>query len=224
MKYVEVRLEELSLRNGLWIDSESTGSLRTTMLLDLIQRSKELVRSVSTSPAAEIHQITIPTSARLCAVLSHIPTAVMTLLELVAGKPSSEPFCSDLQSEMQAIYDAADYANLVTELVKALETKVEGMSDAEKQTDVVGSICSKMKLLARGHLYRVKAYVDIGPLQEAPRQGTSLTTVDANVIDGAVANSQQPWSFTYEGLDDDVFHLSDEQWASVLGDFSSFNY
>lgn len=220
-----MQLEELSLRQELWIDSEPTGSLRATMLLNLIQRSKELVRTVTTMPASEIAQMTITTNARLCAALSCIPTAVVTLIELVVGKSLSGPPSSASQSEAQAIYDATDYPNLVMELVKALETRTEGLSDAEKETDIAGSICSKVKLLARCYPYRVRTIVDIGLLKDDPRQDTSMSTVEANAGHAeAVANPQQSWSFAYSGLDDDVFHFSDEQWTSVMSDFGNFNY
>jgi hypothetical protein len=64
-----------------------------------------------------------------------------------------------MKSRVQAVVDAAEYPNLVTELANALETKFEGMSAADTEADVIGSLCSKMRLLASCYPYQVRAIV-----------------------------------------------------------------
>jgi hypothetical protein len=211
IKYVEVRLEELSLRDELWI-AEPACAVRTTMLMGIIQRSKELIHTIRNLPVSEIAQMTITTSARICAAVGYMPTAVLTLLSLITG-----PTNSATEAQAQAVVDAADYPNLVTELANALETKFEGMSAADKETDIVGSLCSKMRLLARCYPYQIRAIVGIAPSQDA-RQDTSMTAVHRN----EVAMTPQLWQSIDDDLGD-IFPVDDIQWDSLLSNFTGFS-
>jgi hypothetical protein len=124
------------------------------MLMGIIQRSKELIHMVRNLPVSEISQMTISTSARICAAVGYMPTAVLTLLNLITG-----PTDSSMEAQVQAVVDAAEYPNVVIKLANALETKCEGLSAADKETDIVGSLCSKMRLLARCYPYQIRAIV-----------------------------------------------------------------
>lgn len=210
IKYVELRLEELSLREELWI-AEPASAVRTTMLMGIIQRSKELIHTIRNIPVSEIAQMTITTSARICAAVGYMPTAVLTLLKLI-----TDPTDSAMQAQVQAVVDAAEYPNLVTELANALEAKLEGMSAADKETDIVGSLCSKMRLLARCYPYQIRAVVGISPSQDA-RQDTSMMAVHAN----EVAMTPQVWPSIYGDLAD-VFPVDHIQWDSLLSNFTNF--
>jgi hypothetical protein len=140
-----------------------------------------------------------------------MPTAVLTLLKLMAG-----PTDPAMEAQVQAVVDAAEYPNLVTELANALETRLEGMSAADKETDIVGSLCSKMRLLARCYPYQIRAIVGIAPSQDA-RQDTSMMAVHAN----EVAMTPQVWPSIYGDLGD-VFPVGNMQWDSLLSDLTNF--
>jgi hypothetical protein len=211
IKYVEMRLEELSLREELWI-AEPESAVRTTMLMGAIQRSKELIHTVTNLPPSEIAHMTITTSARICAAVGYIPTAVLTLLNLITGRTDSTT-----EAQVQAVVDAAEYPNLVTELANALETKFEGMSAADKETDIVGSLCSKMRLLARCYPYQIRTIVGPAPSQDT-RQDTSITAVHPN----EVTITPQAWPSIYGDLDD-VFPVEDIQWDFILSSFTGFS-
>ncbi|KAL5360053.1 hypothetical protein BJX96DRAFT_184298 [Aspergillus floccosus] len=211
VKYVEMRLEELSLQEELWT-AEPASAVRTTMLMDMIQRSKELIHTVRNLPVPEVAQMTVTTSARVCAAVGYMPTAVLTLLKLISG-----PADSAMEAQVQAVVDAADYSSLVTELATALETKFEGMSAADKETDIVGSLCSKMRLLARCYPYQIRAIVGNAPFQDT-RQETSMMAGHAN--EGAM--TPQVWPSIYGDLGD-IFPVEDIQWDSLLSNFTGFN-
>lgn len=213
IKYVEIRLEELSLRQEMWI-TEPANAVRTTMLMGIIQRSKELIHMITNLPVSEIAQITITTCARICAAVGYMPAAVLTLLNLIAT-----PTDSAMEAQVQAVVDAAEYPNLVIELANALETKCEGMSAADKEADIVGSLCSKMRLLARCYPYQIKAIVGSVPSQDA-RQDTSMMTVHAN--DVAMTPQVWPDGSAYGDLGD-MFPIEDIQWDSLLSDFIGFS-
>ncbi|OGM41987.1 hypothetical protein ABOM_009510 [Aspergillus bombycis] len=211
IKYLEIRLEELSLREELWI-AEPASAVRTTMLVGIIQRSKELIRMITNLPASEIAHMTITTSARLCAAVGYMPTAIFTLLKLITG-----PADSAMEAQVQAAVDAADYPNLVTELANVLESKFEGMSSVDKETDIAGSLCSKMRLLARCYPYQIRAIVGNVPSQDA-RQDTSMLAAHAN----EVAMTPQDWPSIYGDLGD-IFPVDDIQWDSLLSNFTGFS-
>ncbi|KAF4764256.1 hypothetical protein N7455_010058 [Penicillium solitum] len=212
IKYVEMRLEELSLRGELWI-TEPASAFRTTMLMGVIQRSKELIHMVRNLPVSEISQITISTSARICATVGYMPTAVLTLLNLITS-----PTDSSMEAQVQAVVDAAEYPSVVIELANALETRCEGMSAADKETDIVGSICSKMRLLARCYPYQIRAIVGSAPSQDVS-QDTSIA-VHTNEV--AVTPQIWPDGSTYGDLGD-MFPVDDIQWDSLLSDFTGFS-
>ncbi|KAJ9484930.1 hypothetical protein VN97_g8430 [Penicillium thymicola] len=213
IKYVEMRLEELSLRGELWI-AEPASAVRTTMLVGVIQRSKELIHMVRNLPVSEIAHMTISTSARICAAVGYMPTAVLTLLNLITS-----PTDSSMEAQVQAVVDAAEYPKVVIELANALETKCEGMSAADKETDIVGSLCSKMRLLARCYPYQIRAIVGSAPPQDVS-QDTSMIAVDTNEF--AVTPQVWPDGSTYGDLGD-VFPIDDIQWDSLLSDFTGFS-
>lgn len=213
IKYVEMRLEELSLRGELWA-AEPASALRTTMLMGVIQRSKELIHMVRNLPVSEIAQMTISTSARICAAVGYMPTAVLTLLNLITG-----PLDSSMEVQVQAAVDAAEYPNVVIELANALETKCEGMSAADKETDIVGSLCSKMRLLARCYPYQIRAIVGSAPSQDA-NQDMSIMAVHANEV--AMIPQVWPDGSNYGDMDD-MFPIDDIQWDSLLSDFTGFS-
>ncbi|CAG7949260.1 unnamed protein product [Penicillium nalgiovense] len=211
IKYVEMRLEELSLREELWI-AEPGSAVRTTMLMGIIQRSKELVHTITNLPLSEIALMTITTSARICAAVGYMPTAVLTLLNLIIGHPDPTT-----EAQVQAVVDAAEYPKLVTELANALEMKFDGMSAADRETDIVGSICSKMRLLARCYPYQIRTIVEPAPSQEV-RRDTSMTAVHPN--EGAM--TPQVWPSIYGDLGD-IFPVEDIQWDSILSSFTGFS-
>ncbi|CRL22066.1 Fungal transcriptional regulatory protein, N-terminal [Penicillium camemberti] len=213
IKYVEMRLEELSLRGELWI-AEPASAVRTTMLMGVIQRSKELIHMVRNLPVSEIAQMTISTSARICAAVGYMPTAVLTLLNLI-----TDPTDSSMEAQVQAVVDAAEYPNVVIELASTLETRCEGMSAADKETDIVGSLCSKMRLLARCYPYQIRAIVGSAPSQDVTRD-TSMMVVHANEV--AVPPQVWPDGSTYGDLGD-MFPVDDIQWDSLLSDFTGFS-
>ncbi|KAE8377126.1 hypothetical protein BDV26DRAFT_282066 [Aspergillus bertholletiae] len=212
IKYAEIRLEELSLREDLWT-SEPARAVRTTMLISIIQRSKELIHTVKSLPVSEIAHMTITTSARICAAVGYIPTAVLTLLNLMTN-----PADTAIEAQVQAVVDEAEYPKLVTELANALETKFEGMSAADKETDIVGSLCSKMRLLARCYPYQIRAVVGMAPSQDA-RQDPSMMAVHTS----EVPMTPQVWPSLYGDLDD-IFPVGDIQWDSLLSNFTGFGY
>ncbi|GAB1209159.1 hypothetical protein APSETT445_007926 [Aspergillus pseudonomiae] len=211
IKYTEIRLEELSLREELWT-AEPASAVRTTMLMGIIQRSKELIQTSTSLPASEIAHMTITTSARICAAVGYIPTAIFTLLKLITG-PTDPP----MEAQVQAVVDAADYPNLVTELANVLETKFEGMSAADKEADIVGSLCSKMRLLARCYPYQIRAIVGIAPSQDG-RQDTSMMAAH----DNEAAITPQAWPTIYGDLGD-ILPVDDIQWDSLLSNFTGFS-
>jgi hypothetical protein len=210
IKHAEIRLEKLCLREELWI-AEPDSAVRITMLISMIQRSKELIQMIRNLPVAEIAQMTITTCARICTAVGYIPSAVMTLLKLIAS-----PTDSAMQAQIQTVIDEADYPNLVTELAKALETRVEGMSVADKETDIVGSLCSKMRLLERCYPYQIRAIVGNAPSQPA-RQDSSMMAVQG----AEVAMTPQFWP-SIDGDLEDILPLEDIQWDSLLSNFTGF--
>ncbi|KAB8260922.1 hypothetical protein BDV32DRAFT_149081 [Aspergillus pseudonomiae] len=211
IKYTEIRLEELSLREELWT-AEPASAVRTNMLMGIIQRSKELIQTSTNLPASEIAHMTITTSARICAAVGYIPTAIFTLLKIITG--STDP---PMDAQVQAVVDAADYPNLVTELANVLETKFEGMPAADKEADIVGSLCSKMRLLARCYPYQIGAIVGTVPSQDG-RQDTSMMAAH----DNEVAITPQAWPTIYGDLSD-ILPVDDIQWDSLLSNFTEFS-
>ncbi|KAJ5363521.1 uncharacterized protein N7496_009234 [Penicillium cataractarum] len=211
IKYVEIRLEELCLREELWI-TKPVSTVRTTMLMGVIQRSKELIRAISNLPASEIAQMTITTCARICAAVGYMPTAIMAILKLITS--TTDP---SMEAQVRAVVDAAEYPSLITELANALETKFGGMSAADKEADILGSICSKMRLLARCYPHQIRAVVGVAPSQDV-RQDTSMMEVQANEI----AMTPSVWPSIYGDLGE-TFPIDDLQWDSLLSNFTGFS-
>ncbi|OOQ88219.1 hypothetical protein PEBR_14347 [Penicillium brasilianum] len=208
IKYVEIRLEELCLREELWI-AEPGSTVRTTMLMGVVQRSKELIQAISNLPASEITQMTITTCARICAAVGYMPTAILAILKLIASTTDSA-----IEAQVQAIVDTAEYPGLITELANAFETRLDGMSAADKDADIVGSICSKMRLLARCYPHQIQAVIGVAPSQDA-RQDPSMMEAQANEI----ALTPSIWPSIYGDLGD-TFPVDDVQWDSLLSNFT----
>ncbi|KAL4786413.1 hypothetical protein BJX76DRAFT_365793 [Aspergillus varians] len=232
INYAEMRLDELSLRDELWI-AESTNAIRTTMLMGIIQRSKALIHTITNLPTSEIAHMTITTSAHICAAVGYLPTAVMALLNLITSigpsptDSTSAMAMEDSAAQVQAVIEAAEYPTLVTELATALETRLEGMSAADKETDVVGSICSKMRMLARCYPYQIRAIVGVAPAlsQDAHvRQDvTSTSVMGVQSSLNEIAMTPQVWPSIYGPGDlGDIFPGDDIQWDSLLSDFTGF--
>ncbi|KAJ5993843.1 transcriptional regulator family: Fungal Specific TF [Penicillium sp. IBT 35674x] len=208
LKYMEVRLEEISLREELWI-MEPANAGRINMLMNMIQRSKELIYTIRNLWVSENGQMTVTTSGRLCAAVGYIPTAVFTLLNLITGSVESAT-----EAQAQAVVDMADYPSLITELANTLDTRFEGMSAAEKDADVVGSLCSKMRQLARGYPYQVRSIIGNALAQDV-RQDVSMVEIPLN----DVAMAPQIWPSIYGDLDG-MFPIDDIQWDYLLSSFT----
>ncbi|PCG88855.1 Hypothetical protein PENO1_107850 [Penicillium occitanis (nom. inval.)] len=209
MKRAEMRLEELSLREDLWI-AQPASAVRTTMLTSMVQRSKELLHMIKNLPLPEIDHLTITTSAHLCAAMGYMPMAVMSLVTNISTGSAD----SAMETQVQAVVDMADYPNLVTDLANTLETKLEGMPTADKEADMVGSIFSKMRLLATCYPYQIKAIIGNAPMSQDARQDTSRMALDAN--EGAMT---QAWP-SINGDADDMLPIDDLQWDQLIGYFT----
>ncbi|PYH49023.1 fungal specific transcription factor domain-containing protein [Aspergillus saccharolyticus JOP 1030-1] len=212
IQFAELRLEQLSLREELWL-AEPANAVRLTMLMDIIQRSKELIRTISSLPASEIAVLTITTSAHICAAVGYLPTAVLALLRLISHGPADPA----IEAQIQAVVDAAEYPSVVTELANALETRLGYMSAAEKEADILGSLCSKMRLLARCYPYQIRAIVGAVLSQTTSQGAASVAAGHAN----AAITTPQVWPSIYGDLDG-MFPVDDTQWESLLSSFTAF--
>ena len=210
-----MRLEELSLREQLWT-GESNSAFRVNMLMTMIQKGREVIHTIRNLPKSEIAEMTIITSAHICAAVGYIPTAVMSILNNITNV--EVPI---MDAEVQAVLEAADYPHVVADLANALDTRLVGMSAADREWDITGSLCSKMRLLARCYPYQVKAIVGSTLSKDV---GQSMSLVDAaQSSEDSIA--PQLWSST-EGngeIPEDMLPIDEIQWESFLSDFTSFN-
>lgn len=179
----------------------------------MIQRSKALIETIINLPTSEIEQLTINTSARICAAVGYIPTAGLSILNFITSSSDS-----DTEAQVQAVIDLADYPDLVTHLCNALETKFPGMCAADKETDVVGSLCSKLRLLARCYPHQVREIVGNAPSQDT-MQTTSTMAIDTN----EVAMTPQAWPSIYGDMDS-IFPGDDMQWDNILSNFTGLSW
>lgn len=218
LKFAEMRLEQPSLRGELWNGSD-TASLREAMLLAFIQRCRQFILMISYLPPSEMRALTIATHAHLCTALGCLPMAVTTLLELIVAKADAMPLTEELQSEAYAVYREADYPNLVRQLVDALETQLDGLSEAARETDVLGSVCSKTKILAKCFPARVRDIVDLDQFQTTLSKGA---LGEANAQPAVVEGESSSWPLL-NGLQDDhqAIEFSDDQWATILSDLGT---
>ncbi|KAJ5613923.1 hypothetical protein N7528_007577 [Penicillium herquei] len=210
IKFVEMRLEEFCFREELWT-ADPASPVRTAMLINMIERSKELIQITSNLPTSDILQMTITTTARVCAAVGYIPTAVMSLLKIITT--SNDSATGD---QVQAVADAADYPKLVTELANVLEIRFAGLSAQDREYDLVGSLCSKTRLLARCYPYQIRSFVENIQSQDA-RQSISTMAAHSDEI----VTNPQVWPPVYEELGD-IFPMDDLQWDSILSDFTGF--
>ncbi|PWY76701.1 hypothetical protein BO83DRAFT_436201 [Aspergillus eucalypticola CBS 122712] len=197
LKYTEMRLDDPSLREDLWTTDPATTIIRTTMLMILIQRSKELIQMVTNLPVSEIPQLTVITNARICAAVGYIPTAVLALLNIIRSTSSSSSSTPN-QDQIQTIITTADYPTLVTSLATALETKLQHeqgkpmLSAADKEMDVLD--------VNRGE-------VDGDGDGEMVSQDWMPDSIDGNSI--------------YGDLEGTMFNVDDVQWDALLRDFTT---
>ncbi|PYH30806.1 uncharacterized protein BO87DRAFT_316321 [Aspergillus neoniger CBS 115656] len=223
LKYTEMRLDDPSLREDLWTTDPATTIIRTTMLMILIQRSKELIQMVANLPVSEIPQLTVITNARICAAVGYIPTAVLALLNLIkhtSSSSSSTPYQDQIQ--IQTIITTADYPNLVTSLATALETKLQHeqgkpiLSATDKEMDVVRGL-----VMGRDTL-RVE---DTTSLSTATTCTDHQLDVSRGEVDGEmVSQDWMPDNNDGNSMYDDVegmFNVDDIQWDALLRDFTT---
>ncbi|KAJ5703943.1 hypothetical protein N7493_011081 [Penicillium malachiteum] len=210
IKYVEMRLEELWFREELWT-ADPASPVRTTMLMNMIHRSKELIQMISNLPNPDIIQMTITTSARVCAAVGYIPTAVLSLLSIITTNNDS-----GTDDQVQAVVDAADYPNLVLQLANVLEIRFEELSTRDRDNDLVGSLCSKMRLLARCYPYQIRGFMANIQSRDV-RQAVPPMATHRDEI----ATTPQVWPPVYEQFGD-IFPIDDSQWDSILSDFTGF--
>lgn len=210
-----MRLEELSLREQLWT-GESNSAFRVNMLMTMIQKGREVIHTIRNLPKSEIAEMTIITSAHICAAVGYIPTAVMSILNNITNV--EVPI---MDAEVQAVLEAADYPHVVADLANALDTRLVGMSAADREWDITGSLCSKMRLLARCYPYQVKAIVG-STLSKDVGQSTSLVDAAQSSEDSI---APQLWSSTEgnDGIPEDMLPIDEIQWESLLSDFTGFN-
>lgn len=218
IQFLEMRLEDLSLQNDLWLESGPTSSVRITMLANLIQRSKDLIQGVNSLPDEEVAHITVATLSHLCFAVGTMATAVLTLVKLLAGQGLENSPSLTSRAEAQLIIDSADYVNLVLRLVQVLEARLNGVSDADREMDMVGSLCHGMKLLVRYFPYRVRAI--LGPDIPSTPYGSdrvSNTVAESQDLGGVTTPPVIP--FINDGFDSTIF-FDDLQWAAILDEFS----
>lgn len=186
------------------------------MLMTMIQKGREVIHTIRNMPKSEVAEMTIITSAHICAAVGYIPTAVMSILSIITN--FEVPI---MDAEVQAILEAADYPHVVADLANALDTRLVGMSAADREWDITGSLCSKMRLLARCYPYQVKAIVG-STLSKDVGQGTSLVDA-AQFLEDSIA--PQLWSSTEgnDGIPEDMLPIDENQWESLLSDFTGFN-
>ena len=201
------------------------------MLWDLLKQSKAFIQTFINLPEAEVPVLGVFTMARLCMAVVALHKAVSTLLGLLAGHDTSPKTLSPRQrSEAQAIVDEADYTSLVAASVKKLDIRLQGLSDEDREYDVVGSLRSKLRLLAYCYPYRVKAILGEDLVHHST--ATSQAGADAIPVRPAAAcqantwpglSRQADWSLPSPSLEDTTFMLDDAQWASVLDSFAGFS-
>lgn len=252
MHYIDMCIRDVALQDRLWIQPEheptnnpvylsppfGTSSARAPMLWDLLKCSKTFLRSLLNLPDPEIPQVTVFTLARLCAALSVLPKSVSALLKLVmngGGGTAQAPgkITPSQRSEAQAIVDEADYLSLVAALLKKLDIKIQGLAPADMEVHVVGSLCSRMRLLAHCYPYRVKGILGVDLVYNStatttnqPGEAGTVNSVTATSInqDDSWAGlvDSQVWPHAYPAVEDGAFTFDDAQWASVLNSFNSF--
>ena len=146
--------------------------------------------------------------------MAHLHREHMALLNLISSGSAD----STTGAQVQAVVDMAEYPKLITELAAVLDTKFGGMSVAEKEADIVGSVCLKMRLLARCYPYQIRAIVgNNAPLPHDAQQGSSLrVTEESNDV------MTRGWASIGEDQGD-MFSIDDIQWDQLLSDFTWFS-
>lgn len=110
------------------------------------------------------------------------------------------------------------------------------LSAADKEMDVVGSLCSKMRLLARCYPYQVRGAVVVGRdtirVEDNMSLSTTTTSTDHQLdasrgeVDGDGEMVSHDWmpdidSNSIYGDVDGMFNMDDIQWDALLRDFTT---
>lgn len=180
--------------------------------MTIISRGREVIQTLQTLRASEIAQITINTCAHVCAAVSYISTAIFTLLRLFTSSIEATT-----EAQVQAVVDLADYPALLIELANTLDTRLKGLPNAERETDIVGSLCSKMRLLARCYPHQVR-----GIIGDALPQSTSQDTPMMELRPNQTTMVPQLWPSIYGELDE-ILPMDDIHWDDLLNDLTGIN-
>ena len=221
-----MRIEALSTADEIWHDAVPAIPIRTKMLLNLIQRSQELICQISDLSDSEIAQITIMTAAQLCSAIQWIPMAVLILIRpSIRGAPL-ETNSVDVQVYEQVMTDTADYSNTVARVVKSLERRNARGERPELEMDVIESLTAKMKILPECLSRQLQASAGVGTSQESSEQNALMTATQPYLGDSSdsVLDTAQAWTFDESILDGISFPLNDAQWATILSDIGSMSY
>lgn len=200
--------------------------MRTRMLLNLIQRSKELICQLSALADTEIAQINIMTAAQLCGAVQWIPLAVLILIRPnIRGSPS-ETSSVDAHVYEQAFIDTADYSTAMTKIVKSLERRNPRGERSEADMDTIESLTTKMKILPKCLSRQVQASAEVQPSPVSTEQNTFMTGTQSYMgdISESIADLGAPWIPDESILDGISFPLNDAQWATILKDIGGISY
>lgn len=214
------------MADEIWDSAVSAIPIRTRMLLNLIQRSQELISQLSDLSDTEIAQINIMTAAQLCGAIQWIPTAVLILIRPnIRGSPSGINSV-DAQIYEQAVVDTADYSNSMTRIVKSLERRNARGERPETEMDVIESLTTKMKILPECLSRQLQTSAKIRP-SPGPSEQNTLMTATQSYVGGSsesIPDLAQPWTPDESILDGISFPLNDAQWATILKDIGGINY
>ena len=152
------------------------------MLWDLLKHSKKILRVFADIPDVELPFVGIFTLARLCTALAILPKAVSALLKTVVGHgPAPESLSVSQTVEAQTIINEADYPTLAAEVLKKFDIMVGDLTSLERETHVVGSLCSKTRMLAHYYAPRIKGILGVDLV--------GFTTVAPTTLGATIAGS-----------------------------------
>lgn len=233
MCYIEMCIHEVALNDDEW-DQSQTDNLqlshsfesaltRTAMAWELLRRSKTFLLAFLDIPDAELFHCNVFTLARLCSSLAVLPKAVSILLKLVVNFNMAPPDLTATQrSEAQTIIGEANYLSIFAQVLKKLEILVQELTVAEREMDVVGNLCLKMRMLARCYPHRLEGILGVdligpsivGSAENDPQQDQEFLWTGSN--------GSQEWSLPATGAEDGSTLLGDDLWASVLQSFTNY--
>lgn len=227
LKYLQIRIDALSLADEIWDNAASAIPIRTRMLLNLIQRSQEIICQISDLPDTEIAQINIMTAAQLCGAIQWIPMAVLILIRPNMRGSPSETNSVDAHIYEQAVIDAAAaYSNAMTRIVKSLERRNSRGEKSEAEMDIIESLTTKMRILPECLSRQVQASAEVGPSPRSSEQNARMTATQSCMVDSSesIPDLAQPWTPDESILDGISFPLNDAQWATILKDIGGISY